>query len=850
MFKLTKSFLLIFLVCILPKLTASSKNSSQKSDLKLWYDEPAEYFINTLLLGNGRLGAVVYGRPEVETINLNEETFWSGGPVDLNPNPDAIYFIEPVRKALNNRNYALADKLSREMQGYFSQSYAPVGDLIIKQDFKGEVRNYYRELDIEKAISTTRFQVGNTKFTREAFVSAPAQVIVFNFQSSVKGGLNLKISTTNKIKATTLAEGKELVMNGRAPSHADPVYMNTSDTPVQWESDCKGMRMQTRIKTIENDGNEMIDNASISIKNATNVTIVVSIATSFNGFDKCPVSNGSDEVALAKSYLANANKKSFSKLKDEHISDYQQYFKRVDFRLDSDPELSKLPTDERLQAYNKTFKDIALEALLFQYGRYLLISSSRKNGIPANLQGIWNVDLRPAWSSNYTTNINLEMNYWAAEKTGLGDMHEPMIQQVINMSKTGRSIAKNMYDMPGWVAGHNSDIWALTNAVGHRGKGDPVWANWIMAAPWLSQHLWEKYLFRGNINYLRNDAYPVMKSAAEFCLAWLTEDENGKMITSPSTSPENRYIGEDGKAWAVAKGSTMDIALIRDLFKNTIEASQILALDEDFRHKLKNTLTKILPYKIGKAGNLQEWMYDYKDADPTHRHVSHLYCLHPGNDISANKTPELFNACKQTLRMRGDGGTGWSRTWKIAFWARLLDGNHAYKLLQNDLEYCTDRGFSETGGTYPNLLNACPPYQIDGNFGVVEGICEMLLQSHLNEIHLLPALPDAWKNGSISGLIARGGYKIKNLTWNDGRLKNAIIESNNSGICKIRTQLPVTVKGVECKIAKQLYAYQYSMMCVDSEQYNHSFYALFEFFMLIHFSFVFLSVLSFPDVYL
>jgi alpha-L-fucosidase 2 len=587
MFKLTKKILIIILVLTMPKSITFSKNLIQTTDLKLWYDEPAEYFINALLLGNGRLGAVVYGRPEVETINLNEETFWSGGPVDLNPNPDAKYYIDPVRKALNDRNYALADKLSRQMQGYFSQSYVPVGDLIIKQDLKGEVKNYYRELDILKAISFTRFQSGNSLFTREVFVSAPAQLIVINFKLTVKGALNLKISMANKIRATTIAEGKELVMSGRAPSHADPVYMNTTDTPIQWESDCKGMRMQTRIKSIENDGQEQIDNTTISIKNASNVTLVVSIATSFNGFDKCPVSNGKDEVALVKSYLSNANKKSFSKLKSEHISDYQQYFNRLDFRLASDPELSKLPTDERLQVYNKTFKDNGLETLLFQYGRYLLISSSRKNGVPANLQGIWNVDLRPAWSSNYTTNINLEMNYWAAEKTGLGDMHEPMIQQIINMSKTGKYIAKNMYGMPGWVAGHNSDLWALTNPVGHLGKGDPVWANRIMAAPWLSQHLWEKYQYRGDKNYLRNDAYPVMKSAAEFCMAWLTEDQNGKLITSPSTSPENRFIGEDGKAWAVTRGSTMDIALIRDLFKNTIEASEIISADEDFRTKLK-----------------------------------------------------------------------------------------------------------------------------------------------------------------------------------------------------------------------------------------------------------------------
>ena len=523
---------------------------------------------------------------------------------------------------------------------------------------------------------------------------------------------------------------------------------------------------------------------------------MVSIATSFNGFDKCPVTDGKDEVALAKSYLVKLGKVTYADLKQKHIADYQKYFKKVKFEIAGNKETEKLPTDERLLLYKTDKSDHGLETLLYQYGRYLLISSSRPGGIAANLQGKWSVELRPPWSCNYTTNINLEMNYWAAEKTGLGDMHWPMIQQVVNMSKTGKDIAKNMYGLPGWVAGHNSDIWALTNPVGHVGMGDPQWANWIMGAPWVSQHLWEKYAYSGDKKYLKNTAYPAMKGAAEFCLAWLVDDGNGHLITAPSTSPENRYFGEDGKAWAVAKGATMDLGLIRNLFENTIEASEVLNIDTDFRKKISGTLAKMLPYQIGKAGNLQEWMTDYNETDPKHRHVSHLFCLHPGNDISANKTPELFNACKKTLLTRGDGGTGWSRAWKVAFWARLLDGNHAYKLIQSDLELCTDRGFSETGGTYPNLLNACPPYQIDGNFGVVEGMSEMLLQSHLKEIHLLPALPDAWANGSISGLKARGGYDVS-MVWKNGKLSVATLISKNAGLCKLRTQQPIQIKGLK-----------------------------------------------------
>jgi alpha-L-fucosidase 2 len=800
--KIIKVLCLVSLVTF--SVSAIENKNTENPSLKLWYTSPAQYFINALPLGNGRLAAMVYGRTAEETINLNEETLWSGGPVNENPNPNASTYLEPVRKALDDHNYRLADKLSHNMQGYFSQSYAPVGDLIIKQKYDGEVTNYYRDLDIEKAISTTRFQANGTTFTREYFVSAPAQVVVVKFTSSKPKSLNLNISTKTLLKAEIGIEGKELVTSGRAPSHADPTYLSTSDKPIQWGDECKGMRFQSRIKTLNNDGKEAYTKNEIIISDATNVTLIVSIATSYNGFDKCPVSNGKDEVALAKGYLTRLGITTYNNLKLNHIADYSKYFKKVNFFLKGNNDAEKLPTDERLASYKTNKSDNQLETLLYQYGRYLLISSSRPGGIAANLQGKWNVDLRPAWSCNYTTNINLEMNYWAAEKTGLGDMHQPMIQQVVNMSKTGKDIAKNMYKLPGWVAGHNSDIWALTNPVGHIGLGDPQWANWIMGAPWVSQHLWEKYAYNGDKIYLKNTAYPVMKGAAEFCLAWMIDDGNGHLLTSPSTSPENRFVGEDGKSWAVVKGATMDLGLIRNLLENTIEASQILNVDNDFRNKMSIALTKMLPYQIGKAGNLQEWSVDYKELDTQHRHVSHLFCLHPGNDISANKTPELFNACKQTLITRGDGGTGWSRAWKIAFWARLLDGNHAYKLIQSDLELCNDRGFSETGGTYPNLLNACPPYQIDGNFGVVEGISEMLMQSHLKEIHLLPALPDAWATGSISGLKARGGFDLIKMSWANGKLTDALLMSKNAGVCKLRTQKPIQIQGVKLKTIQEI----------------------------------------------
>ncbi len=795
----------ILLVLFLAMTTSSCEETVQQKDtnvMQLWYDEPAEYFINALPIGNGRIGAMIYGNPTDEVIHLNESSFWSGGPVNLSPNPNASIYLPQVRKAMDEKNYALAEQLIRNMQGLFTQSYAPIGDLLIKQNFQGEVTDYYRGLDLQNAIATTHFKVNDILYTREAFVSYPDQVLVLMFSSSVPKALNLNIATQTKMHASVSVEDKDLLVSGRAPSHADPTYIDTSDEPVQWEDECKGMRFQTRIKTVKNDGQETTGDGQIQISSASEVVLAVSIATSFNGFDKCPVSDGKDEKKLAKEYLKAMQNKSFSALKQAHIADYSSYFDKVKLNLKGDKTKESLPTDERLKLYQENNSDHGLEVLLYQYGRYLLISSSRKGGIAANLQGLWNVDVRPAWSCNYTTNINVEMNYWAAEKVGLEEMHYPMIQQVINMSKTGKNVASDYYKCRGWAAGHNSDIWATTNPVGNLGMGDPQWANWTMASPWLSQHLWEKYAFNGDKDYLRETAYPVMKSAAEFCFDWLIDDGQGHLITSPSTSPENKFIGEDGNTWAVTKGATMDLALIRNLFENTIEAIRILGTDKKFGESLSNALNRMLPYQIGAEGDLNEWQEDYADAEPQHRHVSHLFCLHPGNDISANKTPEFFEACKKTLLKRGDGGTGWSLAWKVCFWARLLDGEHAYKLIQNYLNYTTERGFSENGGTYPNLFNACPPFQIDGNFGIVEGITEMLLQSHLDEIHLLPALPTTWANGTILGIKVRGGYQV-DMEWEEGKLKMAVLHSVNDSICHLRTNVPVSIEGTNAENIRQ-----------------------------------------------
>jgi alpha-L-fucosidase 2 len=769
--------------------------------LKLWYNKPAEYFEQALPIGNGRLAAMVYSRSSEEIINLNEGSFWSGGPVTLNPNPDARQYLPEIRKALDDKNYAAADKTIRKMQGYYTESYEPIGDLIIKQHYNGMVKDYYRDLDLTKAIATTHFKVGNVLYTRQVFVSYPDQVIVVRLTSSIPKALNLSISTKTQMRAAITLEGKELVVSGRAPSHADPSYAQTSDKPVQWGDNCKGMRFQTRIKAIQNDGKLSAENGQLNIVGASQVVFAVSIATSFNGFDKCPVSQGKDEKKLAKGYLDAIRNKTYSALLKAHVADYSNYFGNLKFYLSGNKLSESLPTDERLIKYQTDRSDHGLEVLLYQYGRYLLISSSRKGGIAANLQGKWSIDVRPPWSCNYTTNINLEMNYWAAEKVGLGDMDWPMIQQVVNMSKTGKYIAKYFCNCRGWAAAHNSDIWATANPVGNFGQGDPQWANWVMASPWLCEQLWEKYAYQGDKPYLRNVAYPVMKEAALFCLDWLVDDGHGHFITSPSTSSENRFIGEDGKDWSVTKGATMDLGLIRNLFENTLDAMKVLHLDTSLGDSIKTALGKMLPYQIGAEGDLNEWEEDYADADPNHRHISHLICLHPGHDISANETPDLFEACKKSLIKRGDGGTGWSRTWKICCWSRLLDGDHAYKLLQNDLSYV--KHDASDGGTYANLFNACPPLQIDGNFGVVEGISEMLMQSHLHEIYLLPALPSAWQQGSISGLKARGGYDVS-MQWDNGKLQTASIHCRQTTICRLRTNSPIIVRGAEAKSVQQV----------------------------------------------